>query len=358
MDGIKHIKAERERQATHGLQDVIAELNDDEGDDSVDDGIMGEFLKAVKLRLQEELKATTALQQHLSMLLKNNDWVLLACHAKKICELLKLRFHEPSYYRDVVIWLPDVRWGVQAIPCCPNCRSNAKVGVHGWRDNHFGRRITTMTSNYFILSRRYICHECERDACSAKVAAMLMAEEQGLQVMKEAEDATSVLSNPSYTFMGWDQTSMSLLPNGYGDLFPAMLTHKGGVDNLVIDFMRASFDKGLRPETLSDMMLELHSKKYTKDYIRRELDLSAQRACGLLENSNHDPEMFSHFGDKKLYNGIVPTGRYLAFIYKKYNSSIIDHLNREVMKRGCDRLKWDASYKGTLNRLLSPIRLT
>ena len=68
---------------------MIADLNDDEDGDSVDDGIMVEFLKAVQLRLQEELKATTAVQQHLSMLLKNNDWVLLACHAKKICELLK-----------------------------------------------------------------------------------------------------------------------------------------------------------------------------------------------------------------------------------------------------------------------------
>ena len=231
------------------------------------------------------------------------------------------------------------------MPCCPNCRTNAKVGVHGWRDNHFGRRITTMTSNYFILSRRYICHECEKNISSAKELAVLIAEEQGLQVMKE--DATTVL--PSYTFMGWDKISLSLLPHGYGDLFPAMLTHRGGVDNHVAsDVARAAFDKGMRPETLSDMLLEFHSKKYFKEYIRREQDLCAQRVCGdFTGNSNHDPGMFLHFSDKKLYNGMVPTGRYLAFVYKKFAASISDHFDREVMKRGCDRLKWDASYKGT-----------
>ena len=337
----------------------MAEQNDDEGDYSVDDSVMGEYAKAVQLRLQEEVKPTTTCQLYLLLMLKNDDWILPACHAKKICDLLKLPFHEPSYYRDVVIWLPDVRWGAQAMPYCPNCRSNTKVGVHGWRDNHVGRRITTMTSNYFILSRRYICHECERNASSAKVAAMLMAEEHGLQVMKGVEDATSVLPNPSYTFMGWDQASISLLPNGYGDLFPAMLTSRGGVDNHIVDFMRAAFDKGVRPESFSDMMLEFHTKKYTQDYSFREHNLSAQRASVVpFGNSHHDPGMFSHFGDKKQYNGMVSTERYLAFIYKKYNASILDHLNREVMKRGCDHLKWDASYKGTLNRLLSPICLT
>ena len=71
---------------------MIADLNDDEDGDSVDDGIMAEFLNAVQLRLQEELKATTTVQPHLSMLLKNNDWVLLACHAKKYANYLNCSF--------------------------------------------------------------------------------------------------------------------------------------------------------------------------------------------------------------------------------------------------------------------------
>ena len=67
----------------------MAEQNDDEGDDSVDGSAMGEYAKAVQLRLQEEVKPTTTCQLYLLLMLKNDDWVLPACHAKKICDLLK-----------------------------------------------------------------------------------------------------------------------------------------------------------------------------------------------------------------------------------------------------------------------------
>ena len=37
-------------------------------------------------------------------------WVLCAYYAKKFCEVLNLKFHELSYYINVVVWYPDVRW--------------------------------------------------------------------------------------------------------------------------------------------------------------------------------------------------------------------------------------------------------
>ena len=50
---------------------------------------------------------------------------------------------------------------------------------------------------------------------------------------------------PSYTFIGWDKASLSYLPYGYGDIFPAFLTHRSGVDKHIVDLMRSSFDKGV-----------------------------------------------------------------------------------------------------------------
>ena len=47
---------------------------------------------------------------------------------------------EPAYIRDVYVWLPDVRWGPKAMPCCPTCETAAHVGNHGFQTNHSARR--------------------------------------------------------------------------------------------------------------------------------------------------------------------------------------------------------------------------
>ena len=62
----------------------------------------------------------------------------------------------------------------------------------------------------------------------------------------------------------------------------------------------------MRPESLSDTMLELASKKYTKDRIKYEYDIQRRRVEPF--NSGYDPGMYSHFGDKELYGGFVRTG--------------------------------------------------
>ena len=41
----------------------------------------------------------------------------------------------------------------------------------------------------------------------------------------------------------------------------------------------------------------------------------------------------------------MPSGRYLSTVYKQYEESIADNLDKEVKKRGARRLHWDASYK-------------
>ena len=220
------------------------------------------------------------------------------------------------------------------MPPCVECESAAEVGVHGFHDSHFGRRVCGLASHYFIISRRYICHCCERKAKAAKVAA----QEAGLDVQEEEEGTDNP---PQYTFLGYDARSRDKLPHGYGDNFPAFLTHRGGVDMLLVDLMRPLFDKGLRPEALSATLLELHTKAYTKAYEKREHLLKRDRRLQPALTA----EMFSEFGDATKYAGLIPTGHYLSTVYKRFEDSISEHLDKEVKKRGARRLHWDASYK-------------
>ena len=55
--------------------------------------------------------------------------------------------------------------------------------------------------------------------------------------------------------------------------------------------------------------------------------------------------MFSSFSDPKQYAGVVPSGKYLSGVYKKYATLIKEHLAAEVKKRGAEELNWDVSYK-------------
>jgi hypothetical protein len=43
----------------------------------------------------------------------------------------------------------------------------------------------------------------------------------------------------------------------------------------------------------------------------------------------------------------VPTGKYLAHVYKLFHETILPHLNKEVKKRGAITLHWDVSYKSS-----------
>ena len=63
-----------------------------------------------------------------------------------------------------------------------------------------------------------------------------------------------------YTHMGWNNTPVALMPNGWGLEFPAFLTHRAGLDNHIIDMMRPMMNKSYRSESISDLLLEFYAK--------------------------------------------------------------------------------------------------
>jgi hypothetical protein len=186
-------------------------------------------------------------------------------------------YGKPSYYRDIHVWLPNVHWGSEAMPPCVVCKLAEDVSPHDFLKNHFGCRVCVLTTNYFIVTQCYTCSCCAHRASNTKLTIEAVAEATGLGV----EDA---IIKPKYTFMGYDPCSRVHLPHGYGDEYPASNTYKGALDLLIIDLMRPLFNKGVCPAALLDILLELHAKKYTCDYLKREQNLARDSRLGIIAN--------------------------------------------------------------------------
>ena len=120
-------------------------------------------VKVITERLAEEVReanksADTWLLKHL----KENDWWIRKEHARKFAKRLGLKAAHHAYHRDIYVFLPDVKYGKEFTPCCPNCKTNKSVGNNGFRENHFGRLIVGMQETYYTVSRRYRCYDCEQ----------------------------------------------------------------------------------------------------------------------------------------------------------------------------------------------------
>ena len=258
--------------------------------------ILTRFYFLFHRRLQLELSSRTDPDQPawLLKLLKRGEhddygWWIERYEARHVCEKLGLDFSEVGYYRRVHVWIPgellhmlpdrnlwacfsvvvyfchltlvgrfmcmreDVRWSEKlpssttpiGMPPCPNCKTNINVGAHGFHDQHFGRCIIGLTDWYLSVTRRYICHSCSR-------------------VAQESRSTNEASTAPSYTWMGWDERSLDLMPFGLGRQYPALLTHRNGIDMMVCSLMRPLFHKGLRPAGFTIMLEELHAKEHSR----------------------------------------------------------------------------------------------
>ena len=179
-------------------------------------GVQREYVKAIQQRLQYEVKDNDKLvDSWLLNLLDENDWWVRKCHVPKVLKKLKMNAHPLAYYRDVYVWLPDVRnWkstGGTCMPSCPNCKSSERVGPHAFRDNHFGRVVVDLTETYYVLGRRYICLECKNKSHQLKAALQETAAANNITIGEVRADE---IQN---TFMGWNIKSLPRFPCGIGN---------------------------------------------------------------------------------------------------------------------------------------------
>jgi hypothetical protein len=252
------LSASDEESSTAEDEDGVEDLQDDddaEFEQYETGGAMKEFLEQVYKQLRLEITGNKCTTKWLVKHLEDNDWWIRLCHAKTISRQLGISYDEYNlgYYHDICVWLPDVRWNY--MPSCPCCLESGEVHFHGWRDNHFGRIVIRNNGHYFVVSRRYRCNHCKI----------------------EYKKTHTTEQETHYTFMGYNMTSIPLLPHGKGDKFPAFLTHRSGVSKKLISWIRPLMCKGTRIKHIRDAIAECSTKEYTELYKAREDQISEDR---------------------------------------------------------------------------------
>jgi hypothetical protein len=227
--------------------------------DSLLDGPMKEYIAKIQKQLRKESSSELPAfsKKWLHEFFDEEDYWIPKARAKWMCHKLNIQYEECLYYRNVFVWLPKLQGGQACMPSCVSCKNNANVSVHGYTLNHPACYVVGVSTHYYIMTWRYICHVCKHENKRRKEAC--------------EQDEKIDFVPLQYTFMVWNQNSMKLLPFNQAYKFPAFLLHKAGLDLKVADMLPSLFDSGLGPEAASNLLLENHTWQHTNDHIVYEL---------------------------------------------------------------------------------------
>lgn len=92
---------------------------------------------------------------------QNKFWIRKE-KAELISQKLGIEYDRSEHltYRDVYIWIPEMQFGEEYLPCCCTCGRQRYVTVHNYCSNltrnHYARYVVGLHTQYYIMTRRYV----------------------------------------------------------------------------------------------------------------------------------------------------------------------------------------------------------
>ena len=176
---------------------------------------------------------------------------------------------DKDYVPDIFVHMPHLRFGKGSI-YCPRCERADRVTPKQIPTHKCPiRRVCGMEHFYGVLECRYTCGHCHDAYTAAKEEAR--AQSGGGAVQRADIDAEP------FTFMPHADFTLAMLEYNQGYQFPALLSERGGIDKLLMDYniMRPLVDSGTAPEAYGDAVMEVHMKRWKGRMLIHE---SEQRA--------------------------------------------------------------------------------
>jgi hypothetical protein len=209
---------------------------------------------------------------------------------------------------DIFIFIPSITFPGIALKCIHGC-VDVQIHENGWQE-HLGRRVYSLGSPYYIISKEYRCNVCGK------------------------------------RWAGYHSEAVSLLPDYCQNYFPAFLTHRAAIDKSLFYFLRSLMLNGIGPVTLSKSLNENSKRKYHVDEISYydASVVSSSRVSHYFRERNEIPK-FPAFDDKELYSGRSISGKWISNLFVRHNQSIRPYLDKVMSLRPCKMLSIDHSYK-------------
>jgi hypothetical protein len=165
------------------------------------------FIKKYLLEVQESIKKENILSKGIRVIRNGSLWI---CPPDPI--VLNTPINDPKKWLlpKIFLWFPRIMRPDLNVHC-PECGGINTV-VQEWSKTCPARRVIGLFENYYIMSRRYRCTDCS-----------------GEEDSKEGENR--------YTFMPYDPDVLKYFPESVVSLFPALLSHRSGLDISILNMM-------------------------------------------------------------------------------------------------------------------------